>query len=340
MSRKVLNAEMKDATRQGLEVKNKKPEREQITDAEEEVLWEKGLLGSSTSEVILNTVYYYNGKLFGIRAKEHRDLRFQNIRVDNNYIIYDETVSKTYHGGLNQLKYQPRVSKHFCHEANTMHSRCLVNIYKLYLSLIEKFADKFEAFYFRPKRNPKVLGFDKAVVGINSLNKILPEKLCQAAGLPRKTAHCLRVTCASNLFQRGVEEKLIRERTGHKSNALLRYERPDETQLKKASAALAPATSSIREDFPSFDINVLSDIETDSSSVSDNILSDLFLLENESTFISDDILSDIFVPEDDQSFVNDDILSSILVSGNRGGERGSSTLFNPIFNNCTFNISK
>ena len=39
-------------------------------------------------------------------------------------------------------------------------------------------------------------------------------------GLPRRTAHCLRVTCASRLFQNSVEEKLIGERTGHKSDAL------------------------------------------------------------------------------------------------------------------------
>ena len=49
------------------------------------------------------------------------------------------------------------------------------------------------------------------------MNSILPN-LCKAAGIKRKTAHCLRVTCVSNLFNSGVEEKLIRERTGHRSN--------------------------------------------------------------------------------------------------------------------------
>ena len=48
------------------------------------------------------------------------------------------------------------------------------------------------------------------------LNKVLPD-LCKAAGVKRKTAHCLSVTCASSLFNAGVEEKLIRERTGHRS---------------------------------------------------------------------------------------------------------------------------
>ena len=40
------------------------------------------------------------------------------------------------------------------------------------------------------------------------------------AGLPRKTSHNLRITCATRLFQKSVDERLIRERTGHQSNAL------------------------------------------------------------------------------------------------------------------------
>ena len=56
-------------------------------------------------------------------------------------------------------------------------------------------------------------------MGINKLNDILPE-MCKAAGLKRKTSHCLRVTCASSLFNAGVEEKLIRERTGHRSDSV------------------------------------------------------------------------------------------------------------------------
>lgn len=103
----------------------------------------------------------------------------------------------------------------------------------------------------RPKQ--KMLGFDKAVVGINSLNAILPDRLCKAAGLPRKTAHSLRVMCATDLFQQKVEERLIRERTGHKSQALFRYEHAAEKQLKNASAALGPVNSatSTKEELPS-----------------------------------------------------------------------------------------
>lgn len=64
--------------------------------------------------------------------------------------------------------------------------------------------------------------------------------LCEAAGVKRKTAHCLRVTCASSLFNTGVEEKLILERAGHRSNALLKYEKPSEKNKRKVSYLLGP----------------------------------------------------------------------------------------------------
>ena len=67
-------------------------------------------------------------------------------------------------------------------------------------------------------------------VGIKSLNKILPE-MCESADFKRKTAHSLRVTCVSSLFNAGVDEKLIRERSGHRSNALFQYEKPTEENV-------------------------------------------------------------------------------------------------------------
>jgi hypothetical protein len=162
---------MREGTRRGLATECKKPERSEITNEEEEVFWSKGLLGTATAETLLNTIYYYNGKLVGLRAQEHRQLRFINIRVDNNYIIFDESLSKTFHGGLKDLKYNPRVVKHFCHALGVEHSKCLVSIYKMYLNKIEKIAENVQSFYFRPHRNSKVFAYEKIPVGINSLNK-------------------------------------------------------------------------------------------------------------------------------------------------------------------------
>ena len=57
---------------------------------------------------------------------------------------------------------------------------------------------------------------------------------------------CLGVTCASSLFNAGVEEKLIsyRNQTGHQSNALLKI---GEVQSAEVSEVLAPKCSTSNE---------------------------------------------------------------------------------------------
>ena len=113
--------------------------------------------------------------------------------------------------------------------------------YRLYIGLCETFGKDISAFYFKPK--PQTLGFYKVPVGINSLNKILPD-LCCTVGIKEKTAHCLRVTCASRLFQSGVDKKLIIECTGHVCNALFKYEKISEDQAKHVSNILSTDQSS------------------------------------------------------------------------------------------------
>ena len=79
-------------------------------------------------------------------------------------------------------------------------------------SLIKELKGIDEAFYFRPSKTE--FKFRNAPEGIHKLNSIVPF-LMKEAGLDKKTAHCLRVTTATNLFQGKHEKKLIRERTGH-----------------------------------------------------------------------------------------------------------------------------
>ena len=94
---------MKDATKCGIAVGSKKVEHKEITVEEETQLWKKGLLGTATAMTLLHTVYFYNGKIFGLRAGEHRLLRKCNIIIDENFIIFYESLSKTFHGGLKNL---------------------------------------------------------------------------------------------------------------------------------------------------------------------------------------------------------------------------------------------
>ena len=69
MFRRVLDAEMKVACKAGVEKKNKKAEREAVTEEEEKIMWDKNLLGCQTAKSLVRTTYFYNGKLFGIRSK-------------------------------------------------------------------------------------------------------------------------------------------------------------------------------------------------------------------------------------------------------------------------------
>ena len=81
---------MKDATREGLHVNSKKEEKESVTEEEEGLFWNLNLLGMSTAKSLLNTVYFYNGKLFGLRGGEHRNLMLTNFEVGFNFVKFEE----------------------------------------------------------------------------------------------------------------------------------------------------------------------------------------------------------------------------------------------------------
>ncbi|CAB4031463.1 zinc finger MYM-type 3-like [Paramuricea clavata] len=190
-------------------------EKEAVTGDEEGLLWSKGLLEDKTAQSLVYTIYFYIGKIFGLRACEHRQLRLSNFVIENNKICYRENISKTFHGGLKDLKKKPRIVTRYCHEdEESVHEPCLVQMFKQYISLV------------------------------NELNSIVPF-LMKEAGLAIKTAHCLRVTTATNLFCAGHQEKLIRERTGHVSSALFTYEKPSNDQAMTVSKYVGPSVSKI-----------------------------------------------------------------------------------------------
>ena len=106
--------------------------------------------------------------------------------------------------------------EHICHEHGESHSPCLASMYSLYIQKIRSHAESVRSlfFLFRPHRDGK-FEYERSPVGLCTTKKVLPEKLLGKAGLPRKSAHCLGVTCATRLFQNSVNEKSAREGTGH-----------------------------------------------------------------------------------------------------------------------------
>jgi len=100
MFRRVLDAEMKDGTRAGVGLQTKREEKEAESDEDEQLFWRNGLLGQSTAKSLLNSIYFYNGKIFGLRGGEHRNLTSTNLKLGSNYIKFEENLCKSFHGGI------------------------------------------------------------------------------------------------------------------------------------------------------------------------------------------------------------------------------------------------
>ncbi len=66
------------------------------------------------------------------------------------------------------------------------------------------------------------------------------KKLCANAGVVgHKTNHSLRASSATAMYNAGIPEKLIQERTGHRSlDALRTYERSNDQQQKEAVSSI------------------------------------------------------------------------------------------------------
>ena len=77
-----------------------------------------------------------------------------------------------------------------------------------------------DLFYLRPLekvKNDEGVWYYSAPVGRNKLSKMVSET-CKLAEIPgHHTNHSLRATGATELYTAGVPEKIIQERTGHRS---------------------------------------------------------------------------------------------------------------------------
>ena len=203
---------MKRLHGQGFGTRSK--QAEPITADEESLLWTYGQLGTHSAAALLNTVYFYNCKVFGLREyDEHRNLKcsqFQK-KLGRVYIEYTDYGSKTNRGGLRHMKVENKSVRQYENVDDPDH--CVVNLFVKYFDFIPS-RDKH--FYFRPLPNDgtHVPRFGQQPVGKNSLAQLIPN-MCKAAGIDgRKTGHSGKVTCATSLYQQNYSDQLIKERQG------------------------------------------------------------------------------------------------------------------------------
>ena len=95
--------------------------------------------------------------------------------------------------------------------------------------------------------------YECSPVGKEKLRKFM-EVMCREAGISeKKTNHSLRATGATALFSAGVPERMIRDVTWHRSNALQLYERPSLTEKEAVSSILVQGTRSFTEEVEKLD---------------------------------------------------------------------------------------
>ena len=227
-----LNSKMKDLTSRGIGVQKKQASA--LSLKEEEIIWSKRIFGDDSAQSLSFTVYYYNCKLFGLRGRdEHRSLDCSQFEVSQGKIAFYGRTSKTYKGDLSNLNSKAKIIEHFDSEKFNISF-----YYAEYLQLIGNDGP----FYRKPLDNlMDQLRYSKQVIGVNNLSKYIP-RICALAEISGNfTSHSGKVSLATQLYDKGVPEKLIQERTGHRSTTCLRlYNRTTEAQKRGVSDNLNP----------------------------------------------------------------------------------------------------
>ena len=213
-----------------------------ITIEEENILWEKGVLNTSSPHGLLNAVFYYNGKNFILRGgQEHRDLKLSMLirKTQPDRYIYVENASKNRGGGLGQLRVEHK--KVPIHSNSDAGERCHVYLLDLYISRLPPAVKEKDFFYCKPLQKFTKSGpwFSSIPCGKNTLSKMV-SVMFREAGLEDKTNHSLRTAGISRLYEAGVDEKIIQSRSGHRQlESLCTYECVSPMQVEAVSKVLS-----------------------------------------------------------------------------------------------------
>ena len=244
--RDVLDAVMKDSHAKG---ESTTRQTDPVTEEDERQLWESGVVGTVTSKPLINAVFLYNGKIFGIRGGEHRQVLREQYRIvegpDGEYIEFTERKAKNRQGGLRQRKVQPRIVQHYAIPGS---KTCVVDIFKRYFALIPSTGP----LYRRPLIKPNCCKFSIQPIGPGKLNSFLRTMFCDAKiNMEGRviTNHSLRVALVTNMQDTGYDNFDIQSRSGHRSQAIDAYKRQSVKRKQEISRQLdLPHTISCADD--------------------------------------------------------------------------------------------
>ena len=176
---------------------------------------------------------------------EQRQLRrpgfnsqFELISDENGVecIRYTEDLSsKTNQGGLNEKRLSGKVVYIY---PNDNAERDPVRLYKKYVELLPK-GKSCGKLYMKPRvKLTSDCWYCDQAYSRNNLSVVV-KTIMESAKIPGYfTNHSLRRTAATRLFMAQVEEKIIKEITGHVSDCVRQYQKTPDSLKRKASLAL------------------------------------------------------------------------------------------------------
>ncbi|RUA04261.1 MAG: hypothetical protein DSY43_06765 [Gammaproteobacteria bacterium] len=268
-TKEVLVAKQKELKKAG---KGNKPNAARtLTDEEVDILYGQDLLGCSTSESLINTLWLNNTQFFGLRGcQEHRDMRWGDIEQKTTtdgtvYLEYNERQTKTRTGAdpKDSRTVKPKMF------AVAGSERDPLRAYQLYVS---KRPDDMKtpesAFYLAINHTTKAVTtkpwFKSAPMGVNKLNSLM-KTMAKKAGLNAEnlTNHSGRKRMIQKLNDRGVPPTHIMQISGHKNvQSLNNYSNLSERQQRNISDILSyPGPSSSASIYNALTLNATKTVQ-------------------------------------------------------------------------------
>ncbi|XP_070560203.1 uncharacterized protein KIAA1958-like [Ptychodera flava] len=220
-SQETLKAKRSQLKSQG---KGNKPNAaEELSEREEDTLYEKGVIGTHSPEALLFLVWLNNQKHFGFRGcQESRQMLWGDVAlkktVDNiEYLEFNERENKTRSSG--KVNEQPRAYPPKAFAVPDDPTRCPVFAYKQYAlhrppSHLGSDADFYLAINYKPETN---LWYKRQPMGANKLDTIL-STMCNKAGIAgKKTNHSIRRSTIRRLHDSGIPPTKLMQLSGHRN---------------------------------------------------------------------------------------------------------------------------
>ena len=204
-----------------------------ITVSMENDLWECEYLGEDTPDKLRTTVYFVLGINCYLRSvqdhynlcrwcpSEDSQIKFENVNGKRCFVNREDKVSKTHDGGLRDMKNDCKEVYVFPGENP---SRDPIRLLDKYLGLCPAQYKK-PNFYLQSLRKPTpATWYGYQVVGEKAIGKIVSDLMASAGYKGYYTGHSLRRTATTRLSNAGVPTKIIKECTGHWSDAVNKYQ--------------------------------------------------------------------------------------------------------------------